>query len=115
MSEKIANKSVKKGDKLPSAKSSHPWPRNYVFMQRFSSEVCKILSKPILNALKERKQTKQAFINEINLKGFNYSYSGFINVLKGENIYINNFGYFSRLYEYLDLPFPSLEYLNSFD
>jgi len=47
--------------------------------------------------------------------GLNYNYAGFCNAVRGNNPYIKSFSYFSRIYEYLGLPFPSLEYLNSFD
>ena len=56
-----------------------------------------------------------SFINELNNAGFKYNYSGFTAAVRGKNPYIKNFTYFSKIYQYLGLPFPSLDYLNSFD
>jgi hypothetical protein len=96
-------------------KKEHRLENNYIYLAAFNKELCILLSKPILRAIAERYKSKQEFIRDINSKGFNYSYSGFVNVLKGENAYVTNFGYFSRIYEYLALPFPSISYLSSFE
>jgi len=88
---------------------------DYTYCDEFTSQLSLMLFKPILAALKERKQSKQSFVKEINLKGLKYTYAGFNNTARGKNPFVKNLGYFIKLYEYLQLPFPSIEYLSSFD
>ncbi len=106
---------AKTRDKLPLFKNTNVSESNYIYCNGFTSQLSITLFKPILKAIEERKQSKSSFIKEINSNGLNYSYSGFVSTSKGKNPFIKNFGYFIKLYEYLNLPFPSLEYLNSFD
>ena len=88
---------------------------NYIYANGFTSQLSIMLCKPILSAIRERYPSKQAFIREINSKGLKYTYSGFNSTAQGRNPFIKNIGYFIKLYEYLQLPFPSIEYLSSFD
>jgi hypothetical protein len=90
-------------------------PSYYSYSSPFNEHLCKTLAKPILNALAERKQNLKGFTKELNKSGHNFSYSSLTNTLRGKNPYVKNFSYFAILYYHLDLPFPSLEYLNSFD
>lgn len=106
---------TKMRDKLPLLKKTNVSESNYTYCNGFTSQLSITLFKPILKAIEERNQSKLSFIKEINSNGLNYSYSGFVSTAKGKNPFIKNFGYFIKLYEYLNLPFPSLEYLNSFD
>jgi hypothetical protein len=87
----------------------------YQYKDTFNASLCIILAKPILNELKSRKLSINKFIEQLNNDGFKYYYSGFTSAVRGKNPFIQNFTYFSKLYNYLNLPFPSLEYLNSFD
>lgn len=89
--------------------------KDYTYCSEFTAQLSIILFKPILAELKQRKQSKRAFIDEINLNGLKYTYAGFNNTARGKNPFVKNLGYFIKLYEYLDLPYPSLEYLSSFD
>lgn len=90
-------------------------PDYYSYSAPFNEHLCKTLAKPILSALAERKKNLKEFTNELNKSGHNFSYSSLTNTLRGKNPYVKNFSYFAILYYHLNLPFPSLEYLNSFD
>jgi hypothetical protein len=87
----------------------------YEYRDKFAREASIILSKPILNALQARKQSLASFAKELNQNGYKYSYTSLANAVRGNNKYVKNFNYFALLYYYLNLPFPSLQYLSSFD
>jgi hypothetical protein len=106
---------VKKSYKSPQNNSNTPNLAYYEYRDKFNAVLCIILARPILTHLKENKVSVMSFIKELNELGLNYNYAGFCNAVRGNNPYIKSFSYFSRIYEYLELPFPSLEYLNSFD
>ena len=106
---------MQKSYKAPNINSKKVDKSNYVYHDIFIEHISIMLFKPILSALKERKQSKQSFINEMNESGLKYTYYGFIQSARGKNKYCRNYNYISRIYEYLELPFPSLEYLNKFD
>ena len=91
-----------------------PEKRNYAYLDAYRKEISILLSKPIIAELKRRNQSKMAFINELNNQGIRYSYQGFNEALKGTNNFVTNLNYFGKIYEYLNLPFPSLAYLSSF-
>lgn len=88
--------------------------RDYAYHDKFIAEISKMLSKPILDELERRKQSKQSFVNEMRDNGLNYNYRGFVNSLRGNNPYVTNYNYFSKVYEYLELPIPTIDYLSSF-
>lgn len=87
---------------------------DYSYKEKYNEAICILLSKPILEELKRRNIKRAEFIRRLNADGLNYTYRGLVQVIKGRNPYVTNFSYFSRLYEYLELPFPSIDYLSSF-
>ena len=97
-------------------KSSLPIPSNFYYQYRdeFSAILCIILAKPILAELKNRNQSLMSFVRELNDNGYGYNYTGFANAVKGKNPYVKSFSYFSKMYQYLSLPYPTMDYLNSF-
>lgn len=87
---------------------------DYTYTNEFIGQLCIVLFRPILAELKNRNQSKLSFIRELNANGLNYTYEGFRSAEKGRNPFIKNIAYFSKLYEHLQLPFPTIDYLNSF-
>jgi hypothetical protein len=106
---------MEKSYKAPNIEKVNPKRPHYAYLDAYNKHLCLMIGKPIINELSKRKQSKMGFINELNKAGLNYTYMGFNMALKGLNNYAVNFNYFGKIYEYLELPFPSLEYLNSFD
>ena len=111
----ISPKRAKMRDKLPTTIKNRSSVDYYEYRDTFNKFTCKTLSKPILIALQERKMSLASLCRHLQEDGYNYNYASLCNAFNGKNKFISNFNYFAFLYYYLDLPFPSLEYLNSFD
>jgi len=86
----------------------------YAYIDNWSSQLSIVLGKPIKAECKRRGISLMQLHRELIANGYKYNYTSLVNALRGVNPYVINFNYFSRIYEYLSLPYPTMDYLNSF-
>ena len=90
-------------------------PLNSAYFNRFKSTSFSLYSYPIHVALYEQKMSKKQLIKLLAKDGLIYDYYLLVVVLDGKASNNFNLHYFSHIYNILNLPFPSPEYLhNSF-
>ena len=77
----------------------------------FNRECNKFFVLPIKQAIRNSNYSIRYHVNEMNKKGFKYSYFGLTQTLRLTNGYCRNFDYFFYLYEYFNIPAPTIEYL----
>lgn len=77
----------------------------------YNSGLQKILFLPISTALHEQKLTWDEIVKRMNERGYKYTKTSIIGTQQGVNRYIDNFNYFTKVYEMLGLPPITLEYL----
>lgn len=86
----------------------------YAYIDNFSKSLALILSLPIKDELKRRKCSIMQLQKELTARGYKYNYTSLVNAMQGRNPYVVNLTYFSRIYEHLELPIPTIDYLSSF-
>jgi hypothetical protein len=79
--------------------------------RRYNKELQKLYFLPIKLALHEQKKTYKQLVSIMEQRGFKYSLNSLFATRHGQNNTINNFNYFTKIYDALNLPDITLEYL----
>jgi hypothetical protein len=66
---------------------------------------------PIKLALREQKKTYKELVSIMQERGFKYSLNSLFSTRHGVNYSIDNFNYFTKIYDALNLPDITLDYL----
>ncbi len=82
----------------------------YKFTER-NKDLQKILFLPINRAFSEGKLTWSDFVHELNNQGLKYTKSSLITTQQGNNSFAVHFSYYTKLYDALNLPPITLDYL----
>lgn len=77
----------------------------------YNKELQKLLFLPIKLALHQQSITYKELILIMQEKGFKYSLNSLAATRSGVNFSIDNFNYFTKIYDALNLPPITLEYL----
>jgi hypothetical protein len=81
------------------------------FFDAFKEHSLIMYSIPIRVALYERKMTLQGLVKLLAKNGLNYDYALLCVVVRGKANNHFNLHYFTHIYNILNLPFPSADYL----
>lgn len=79
--------------------------------KKHNKELQKMLFLPINRALHERNLSWVDMVELLNKKGLKYTKSSLISTQQGGNFFCVDFNYFTRLYDALELPPITLDYL----
>lgn len=82
----------------------------YQFTKR-NKDIQKILFLPINKAISEGKLTWLEFAKELQKQGLKYTKSSLITTQQGKNTFAVHFSYYTKLYDALNLPDITLDYL----
>ena len=77
----------------------------------YNKELQKLFFLPIKLALHEQNKTYKQLISIMDKRGFKYSLNSLFATRHGVNYSIDNFNYFTKIYDALQLPPITLEYL----
>jgi len=103
---------VKKSYKAPKSISKPLQEAKYLYSFKLrNKELQRMLFLPINRLLHERKMTWEDMASELNQKGFKCTKSSLAITQQGNNFYCVDFNYFTRIYEVLNLPPVTLDYL----
>ncbi len=86
--------------------------KNYLYNYRtYNKELQKLFFLPIKLALREQKKTYKELVSIMQERGFKYSLNSLFSTRHGVNYSIDNFNYFTKIYDALNLPDITLDYL----
>jgi hypothetical protein len=77
----------------------------------YNKELQKLLFLPIKLALHEQTITYKQLVSIMQEKGFKYTLDSLSGTRAGINFSVDNFNYFTKIYDALNLPEITLEYL----